>query len=135
MDATNEKIEAVMTRNDQAALTAKVGMALKKAFTEAVRRVYFWGLFVIASGFIFTLFLPEIALRKTHGHVRAGTGEGVAPAPGSAPVPGVTPEAAAAVSENQDSRVGAGLAPLYLDGFSRYFFVWGALPRSQQFPE
>jgi EmrB/QacA subfamily drug resistance transporter len=129
MRATYNRIEAVMTRNDQAALailladpllpdtykvtlqthaaspapadasktqeilshirtslddratslTAQVGMALKKAFTEAVLRVYFWGLFVIAAGFIFTIFLPELALRKTHGHA--------APASEAAPAP------------------------------------------------
>ncbi|MGO9310101.1 MAG: MDR family MFS transporter [Spirochaetia bacterium] len=82
-----------------AALTAQVGMALKKAFTEAVRRVYFWGIFIIATGFLFTLFLPEITLRKTHGHVNAASGEGAAPAAGGAPAAEVTAGAAAAISE------------------------------------
>jgi MFS family permease len=82
-----------------ATLTTQVGTALKKAFTEAVLRVYFWGLFVIAAGFIFTLFLPEIALRKTHGPVHAAPREGMAPSPGSAPVSGTAPEAVRIVSE------------------------------------
>ncbi|MGA2380181.1 MAG: MDR family MFS transporter [Spirochaetia bacterium] len=82
-----------------AALTTQVGAALKKAFTEAVLRVYFWGLFVVAAGFIFTLFLPEIALRKTHGHVHAPQDEGAAPSPGIAPIAGKVPEAVSAVSE------------------------------------
>ncbi|HTZ51407.1 MAG TPA: MDR family MFS transporter [Spirochaetia bacterium] len=55
-------------------IAAQVQSALKKAFTEAVLRIYFWGLFVVAAGFIFTLFLPEIALRTTHGHAPAGEG-------------------------------------------------------------
>jgi hypothetical protein len=99
---TKAMLAAVRTSLDEtaAALTTQIGIALKKAFTEAVRRVYFWGLFVIAAGFLFTLFLPEISLRKTHGHVTAALGDGVAPVPGSAPLPGGTSEAAAAVSEN-----------------------------------
>ena len=75
-------LAAIKTSLDNlaATLTAQVNLALKKAFTEAVLRVYFWGLFAVAAGFIFTLFLPELALRKTHAPV--GAGEGV---PGSAP--------------------------------------------------
>jgi EmrB/QacA subfamily drug resistance transporter len=57
-------------------VTGEVTLALKKAFTDAIKRVYFWGLFVIAAGFLLTLFLPEIALRKTVGHAPA---EAVAP--------------------------------------------------------
>jgi len=56
-------------------------------------------LFVVAAGFIFTLFLPEIALRKTHGHVHAPQDEGAAPSPGIAPIAGKVPEAVSAVSE------------------------------------
>jgi EmrB/QacA subfamily drug resistance transporter len=82
-----------------AALTTQVGAALKKAFTEAVLRVYFWGLFIVAAGFIFTLFLPEIALRKTHGHAHAPRDEGAAPSAGIVPVAGRVPEAVPAVSE------------------------------------
>jgi len=57
-----------------ASLTVQVQAALRKAFTDAVLRVYFWGLFVVVAGFLITLFLPELALRKTHGH--AGAPEG-----------------------------------------------------------
>ena len=56
------------------AIATQVQSALKKAFTQAVLRIYFWGLFVVAAGFIVTLFLPELALRKTHGHAPAGEG-------------------------------------------------------------
>jgi EmrB/QacA subfamily drug resistance transporter len=65
-----EKIRAGMDAQ-AARVTAAVTTALKKAFTEALRRVYFWGLFVVAAGFIVTLFLPELALRKTVGHAPA----------------------------------------------------------------
>jgi len=74
-------IKASMDRAADA-LAGQVQTALKKAFTEAVLRIYFWGLFVIAAGFIFTLFLPEIALRKTHGHAVAGEGAPPVGAPG-----------------------------------------------------
>jgi EmrB/QacA subfamily drug resistance transporter len=63
-------------------LTVQVQDALKKAFTDAVLRVYFWGLFVVAAGFLITLFLPELALRRTHGH--AGAPEGASPPAGEA---------------------------------------------------
>ncbi len=52
----------------EASISASVTNALKQAFTLAVRRVYFLGLFFILAGFIVTLFLPELALRKTVGH-------------------------------------------------------------------
>jgi len=64
-----------------AALTVQVQDALKKAFTDAVLRVYFWGFFVVVAGFFITLFLPQIALRKTHGHAAPAEGAG---APGEA---------------------------------------------------
>jgi EmrB/QacA subfamily drug resistance transporter len=67
-----------------ASITVQVQTALKKAFTDAVLRIYFWGLFAIAAGFIFTLFLPELALRKTHGHTAAPEGAG---APGGSAEP------------------------------------------------
>ena len=57
----------------------QVTNALKISFTEAVKRVYFWGLLVIALGFLTTLFLPELALRKTHGPAMAAGEGGVAP--------------------------------------------------------
>jgi EmrB/QacA subfamily drug resistance transporter len=78
-------------------LTAQVGAALKKAFTEAVLRVYFWGLFVIAAGFIFTLFLPELALRKTHGPVNAASV--AAPPSGRPSMSGEVPETLPVVLE------------------------------------
>ena len=78
-------------------LTAQVTLALKKAFTEAVHRVYFWGLFAVAAGFIFTLFLPELALRKTH----AGPASAEEAPAGGAPAGGASvPRAAPAASKD-----------------------------------
>jgi hypothetical protein len=81
------------------ALTDQIGTALRKAFTEAVRRVYFWGLFVIASGLILTLFLPEIALRNTPGNVDVVRGEAMGPAPNNVPPQGKTAGVSTAVPE------------------------------------
>jgi len=80
--ATQSALAQIKTRLDSAAdtVTGQVTSALKTSFTEAVKRVYFWGLFVIALGFIVTLFLPELALRKTHGHAPAAGEGGAAPA-------------------------------------------------------
>jgi hypothetical protein len=61
-----------------ATLTNGVTAALKKAFTEAVLIVYFWGMFVILAGFIVTVFLPELALRNTRGQGTTAA-EGVPP--------------------------------------------------------
>ena len=98
---TGQILASIRTSLDAAAvtLTAQVGAALKKAFTRAVLRVYFWGLFVIAAGFVFTLFLPEIALRRTHGHAGAAAGEGGALSPGDVPAPGTVPETVPAATE------------------------------------
>ena len=71
--ATQDALAKISAAMDQQAerVTTQVTAALKKAFTEALTRVYFWGLFVVALGFIVTLFLPELALRKTVGHAPA----------------------------------------------------------------
>jgi hypothetical protein len=80
-EATRMVLTQIKANLDKAAerITGQVTSALKTSFTEAIDRVYFWGLFVIALGFIVTLFLPELALRKTHGAAPA-MGEGGAPA-------------------------------------------------------
>jgi len=59
-----------------AGMSASVTGALKQAFTSAVRRVYFLGLFFIVAGFVVTLFLPELALRKTAGYAASASAEG-----------------------------------------------------------
>ena len=84
--ATQSALTQIKANLDTAAdrITGQVTSALKTSFTEAVKRVYFWGLFVIALGFVVTLFLPELALRKTHGHAPAA-GEGRRPETGSRP--------------------------------------------------
>ncbi len=66
---TQDTLAKIKTSFDTRAetLTGQVTGALKKAFTEAIDRVYFWGMFVVLLGFIITLFLPELALRKTSG--------------------------------------------------------------------
>jgi hypothetical protein len=48
-------------------LTAQVTSAIKQAFTDAVRKVYFWGLFIVVLGFAFTLLMPNLEL-----HTRSG---------------------------------------------------------------
>jgi hypothetical protein len=75
-------------------LTAQVETALRKAFTDAVRRVYFFGMFVVAAGLAFTLFLPQRALRKTNAHAGAPQRAD----PGSAEPQRVAPEGGAAVT-------------------------------------
>ncbi len=66
-------LAAVRASLDQlsSSLTEQVQTALKKAFTDAVLRVYFWGMFVVAAGFAAALFLPQLALRKTNAHAGA----------------------------------------------------------------
>ncbi len=87
--ATQGALAQIKTSLDTEAvtLTEQVTTALKKAFTEAVLRVYFWGLFAIGAGFLVTIFLPQIALRKTAGHVAAAA-EGGAAVPDGAPADG-----------------------------------------------
>ncbi len=98
--ATDSTLKGIKTGFDQQAVkvTTEVTGALKKAFTDAILRVYFWGIFVVVAGFIVTLFLPELALRKRSGaSVVAASEGGAAPSPGpaaSAPPPAPTSEEA-----------------------------------------
>jgi len=84
--AAQAALAQIRTAFDTEAVTLTTGVttALKKAFTEAVLRVYFWGMFVILAGFLVTLLLPEVALRKTIGHAPVAA-EGMPPA-GADPV-------------------------------------------------
>jgi EmrB/QacA subfamily drug resistance transporter len=79
--ATQEILGQARSSLDTQAVTLTDGVttALKKALTEAILRVYFWGIFVVVAGLLVTLFLPEIALRKSHGHAAAAA-EGMPPA-------------------------------------------------------
>jgi EmrB/QacA subfamily drug resistance transporter len=52
----------------------KVGHALKLAYTDAITRIYFVGIFFALLGFLVTLMLPELPLRGG-----AGPGRGAAP--------------------------------------------------------
>jgi hypothetical protein len=82
------------SRDAQAArATDEVTGALKSAFTDAITRVYFWGLFVVALGFLVTLFLPELALRKTRGAAHAAPAEGGAPPAEPGSIAGQVPAA------------------------------------------
>jgi EmrB/QacA subfamily drug resistance transporter len=83
-----------------ARVTGEVTGALKNAFTDAITRVYFWGLFVVALGFLVTLFLPELALRKTRGATHAVAGEGGAPTPEQGSMGGNVPSASPASPES-----------------------------------
>lgn len=51
-----------------ARLTGQVTLALRMAFTDAIRKVYFWAMIVIVAGFVATLFMPQLPLKKTLGH-------------------------------------------------------------------
>lgn len=48
-----------------------VGLAMKQAFTDAIALVYRMGFVVALLGLLFTLFLPQVPLRKTHAPVAA----------------------------------------------------------------
>jgi EmrB/QacA subfamily drug resistance transporter len=45
-------------------LTAQVTGALKKAFTDAITRIYLWEMFVVGAALLLALFLPGGALRR-----------------------------------------------------------------------
>jgi len=81
--ATRVVLQRIRASLDEqtARATAGVTLALKKAFTDAITTVYFWGLFIIALGFLLTLFMPELALRKTTGVASIRAGEGAMPSP------------------------------------------------------
>jgi hypothetical protein len=77
--ATQAALSRIRTALDDQAtkLTADVTTALKKAFTDAITTLFFWGLFIIGAGFLLTLFLPELALRdKTEATVSEASSTG-----------------------------------------------------------
>jgi EmrB/QacA subfamily drug resistance transporter len=76
--ATQSALSRIKSAFDEQAvtLTAGVSSALKTAFSEAIDRVYFWGMFVVVLGFVTTLFFPELPLRKTTGHAAMAAAEG-----------------------------------------------------------
>ncbi|HUI71009.1 MAG TPA: MDR family MFS transporter, partial [Spirochaetia bacterium] len=59
-----------------ASMNAEVTGALKLALTAAIERVYLLGLVVVIAGFLVTMFLPELALRKTQAHTTPASAEG-----------------------------------------------------------
>jgi hypothetical protein len=52
-------------------LTAQVTDALKMAFTEAIRRIYFWEMFVVGAALLLALFLPGGALGRKESSAQA----------------------------------------------------------------
>jgi EmrB/QacA subfamily drug resistance transporter len=50
-----------------AEVTAQAERGLRLAFTDAITRVYFYVLFVVAMGWLVTLFVPELPLSRTIG--------------------------------------------------------------------
>ena len=65
--ATSKALSAIKGEFDDQAisLASKISRALKEAFTSAVTRIYFYSLFVVALAWLITVFIPEIALRKS----------------------------------------------------------------------
>ncbi|MDP2345368.1 MAG: MDR family MFS transporter [Deltaproteobacteria bacterium] len=66
--ARSATVSAARSRLDAAEETAlstvtKVGAAIKRAFTDAITRIYFVGIFFAFLGFLVTLSLPELPLR------------------------------------------------------------------------
>jgi hypothetical protein len=57
----------LQTRLDERAaeVAAQVTEGVKTAFTAAITRIFFYALFIIALGWLVTLFVPELPLRKS----------------------------------------------------------------------
>jgi EmrB/QacA subfamily drug resistance transporter len=79
-NAVTAALAGIKQRLDRQAevLTTQVTAALKNAFTDAVRKVYFWGVFIVVLGFVFTLLMPNLELQTR-------TVAQVTPAEGGAP--------------------------------------------------
>ncbi|MBX7197297.1 MAG: hypothetical protein K1X94_34925, partial [Sandaracinaceae bacterium] len=57
------------TREPALAAVDKLDADTKRAFTEAIRAIYAWGLGIAILGFLATLFVPERPLRKAQARV------------------------------------------------------------------
>ncbi|WP_226915729.1 MDR family MFS transporter [Hymenobacter siberiensis] len=49
-----------------AAATASASPAVRAAFSKAISRVYLFNIFLVVGGFVLTLFVPELPLRKSN---------------------------------------------------------------------
>ena len=60
-------------------VAASVSGAILEAFSSAITRVYTLTLIVVMMGFVATLFLPELPLRRTHDRAEVGSETGGSP--------------------------------------------------------
>jgi EmrB/QacA subfamily drug resistance transporter len=58
-----------------AAATAGPNPVVRAAFAKAISRVYFFNIFLVVGGFILTLFVPELPLRKSNERVPVMAGD------------------------------------------------------------
>ncbi len=68
--ATDRLLAAIKSRLDVQAkiVGGEVTRAIKLSFAEAISRIYFWVIFIAIAGFLVTLFIPELPLRRTFEH-------------------------------------------------------------------
>ncbi|MFL5319899.1 MAG: MDR family MFS transporter [Myxococcaceae bacterium] len=74
-DAEDQAVSSALAGVDQGLDSAqklanttvdKVGVAMKEAFTESIRQIYLYSIFIAVLAFLITLLLPELPLRKTN---------------------------------------------------------------------
>ncbi len=57
-------LSTTLTARLETYLPAQVTQALRQAFTDAILRVFLWGLVFVILGLVVTVFLPEVELRR-----------------------------------------------------------------------
>lgn len=67
-DTSNVLLAELRQRLDEQAeaVVHQIEQARKKAFQTAITRIYFYVFFMVAAGWVATLFIPELPLRKTN---------------------------------------------------------------------
>ena len=58
---------ALVGRTPADETAGQIRQSLRQAFASAVTKVFFYSLFFIVAGFVTTLFIPELPLKKSYG--------------------------------------------------------------------
>jgi hypothetical protein len=90
------------------ALVQQLMDAMRSSLAGAITDIFLVGCACMVVGFVVTLFLPELPLRRSHGRARTQPGEGAAPA---AMVAGLAPDVAQAGKRAAGIHDGGGRRP------------------------
>jgi EmrB/QacA subfamily drug resistance transporter len=68
LQAKEQELAVIKTQLSQQAAQVATGVnrTVKDAFVRSVTRIFFYTIFIVVAGWVMTLFIPELPLRRTH---------------------------------------------------------------------